>query len=229
MRTGIPIVLALLGAVLAAKTKTNDARQSALDDYIRQATSVIQAPHESSPGSLFSRTGLLADGFRDLRASRVYDLVTIVVADKASAVSSGVTNTQRKSSAKASVTALGGAIKATRPLANLANTAGDQQLQSQGTTSRDTALTTTITAQVVNVLPNGNLVVQGQKLINVNSEHQTVTVRGIVRPDDLSSTNQVASDRVAMLEVRVDGKGVVNDAVKRPFILYRLLLGLLPF
>jgi flagellar L-ring protein precursor FlgH len=171
----------------------------------------------------------LADGFRDLRASRVYDLVTIVVADKASAVSSGVTNTQRKSSAKASVTALGGAIKATRPLANLANTAGDQQLQSQGTTSRDTALTTTITAQVVNVLPNGNLVVQGQKLINVNSEHQTVTVRGIVRPDDLSSTNQVASDRVAMLEVRVDGKGVVNDAVKRPFILYRLLLGLLPF
>ena len=137
---------------------------------------------ESSPGSLFTRTGLLADGFRDLRASRVYDLVTVVIADKASAVSSGVSNTSRKSSAKASITALAGAIKVTRPLANLATTSNDQQLQSQGKTSRDSALTTTLTAQVTQVLPNGNLVIQGQKEINVNSEHQTVTIRGIVRP-----------------------------------------------
>lgn len=223
------VIAAAFVAVAAARTKRPESHASDLDEYIRQVMANVQAPHESSPGSLFSRTGLLSDGFRDLRAARVYDLVTIVVADKASAVSSGSTNTQRKSNASASVTALGGAIKATRPLANLANTAGNQQLQAQGTTSRDTALTTTLTAQVVAVLPNGNLVVQGQKLINVNSEHQTVTLRGIVRPDDLSATNQVSSDRVAMLEVRVDGKGVVNDAVRRPFILYRLLLGLLPF
>jgi flagellar L-ring protein FlgH len=71
--------------------------------------------------------------------------------------------------------------------------------------------------------------VQGQKEILVNSEKQVITVRGIIRPDDLSATNSVPSDRVARMEILVNGKGVVNDAVKRPFILYRLLLGLLPF
>lgn len=223
------ILMSVTAAGAKTKDKKKDVQRSALDQYIEQAMKGAPVATGSSPGSIFAGTSLLADGMRDLRAARVYDLVTIVVADKASAVSSGVTNTARKSSANASVTALGGAIKATRPLANLANMSGNQQLQSQGTTSRDTALTTTLTALVTHVLPNGNLVVQGEKQINVNSEHQTVTVRGIVRPDDLSAINQVSSDRVAMLEVNVSGKGVVNDAVKRPFILYRLLLGLLPF
>ena len=223
-------ILVLMPACLASAAKKPPARlRSALDQYIEEAFRNVQSTVDNSPGSLYSRNGLLADGIRDLRASRVYDLVTIVIADKASAVSSGVSKTSRKSNAKASVNALGGAIKATRPLANLANMSNDQQLQGQGTTSRDSALTTTLTAQVTHVLPNGNLVIQGQKEIYVNSEHQLVTLRGIVRPEDLSPVNQVASDRVAMLEVRVAGKGVVNDAVRRPNFLYRLLLGLLPF
>lgn len=86
-----------------------------------------------------------------------------------------------------------------------------------------------MTVEVTGVLPNGNLAVQGQKEILVNSEKQVITVRGIIRPDDLSATNSIPSDRVARMEILVNGKGVVNDAVKRPFILYRLLLGLLPF
>lgn len=79
------------------------------------------------------------------------------------------------------------------------------------------------------MLPNGNLVVKGEKEIAVNSERQIISVQGIVRPEDLSPLNSIPSDRVARLQVLVNGKGVVNDAVKRPFILYRLLMGLLPF
>lgn len=188
-----------------------------------------QKASNTSPGSLFSATGRLADGVRDVRASQIYDLVTIVVLDNSSAVSTGTTNTQRKSSAQSSITSLLGPKSATGALANLANTSGNQQLQGQGTTSRGTTLSTTVTVTVTDVLPNGNLVVQGQKEILVNSERQLITVRGIVRPDDLSSVNSVPSDRVARMEILVNGKGVVNDAVKRPFILYRLLLGLLPF
>jgi flagellar L-ring protein precursor FlgH len=171
----------------------------------------------------------LADAFRDVRASQLFDLVTIVVSDQASAVSSGVTNTSRKSSANASVTSLFAPIKAGRALSSLANSTGNQQLQGQGTTTRTSTLSTTLTAEVTDVLPNGNLVVQGQKEIAVNSERQVVTVRGIIRPDDLSPTNSIPSDRLAQLQVQVSGKGVVADAVKRPFFLYRLLLGLLPF
>jgi flagellar L-ring protein precursor FlgH len=51
----------------------------------------------------------------------------------------------------------------------------------------------------------------------------------VIRPSDLGPGNLVRSDRLAELEVRINGKGVVGDAVRRPFILYRILLGLLPF
>ena len=213
----------------AAKTKKSPAKPTALDEYVEQALRGTKVADESSPGSLFTNAGSLADGFRDLRASRVYDLVTVVVSDTTSAVSTGASNTSRKSSVVSSVTAAGGITAAAGPLTNLANTANNQQLQGQGTTSRGTTLSATVTAQVTQVLPNGNLVIQGQKEINVNSEHQTITLRGIVRLADLSSLNQIPSDRIAMLDVRVTGKGIVNDSIKRPFILYRLLLGLLPF
>jgi flagellar L-ring protein precursor FlgH len=82
---------------------------------------------------------------------------------------------------------------------------------------------------VVHVLPNGALMVEAAKDIQINSERQNITVRGVVRPADIDATNSVRSDRLGQLEVRVNGKGVVGDAVRRPFFLYRLLLGLLPF
>jgi flagellar L-ring protein precursor FlgH len=206
-----------------------DAATSGLDQYIAEVSKTVKQTTVVSPGSTYIGSGRLADGLRDLRASQVYDLVYIVVADKASAVSSGVTNTDRKSSLNTSISALAGPTKATGALANLAKMSGETQLQGQGTTSRDSVLTTTLTAEVIYVLPNGNLVVQGQKDIMVNSERQVVSVRGIVRPDDLSPINSIPSDRLARLEVHVNGKGVVEDAVKRPFILYRILLGFLPF
>lgn len=228
------ILITAVSALLASgasdkKSEKQKPHMQTLEEYLAEVNKSIRPPAAPANGSTYVVSGRLADTMRDLRASQAYDLVYIVVADKASAVSTGVTNTNRKSSANASVTALAGAIKATWPLANLANMTGQTQLQGQGTTSRDNTLTTTLTAEVVSVLPNGNLVVQGQKDIMVNSERQVVTVRGIVRPDDLSPTNSVQSDRLARLEVHVNGKGVVEDAVRRPNILYRLLLGLLPF
>jgi flagellar L-ring protein precursor FlgH len=90
-------------------------------------------------------------------------------------------------------------------------------------------LTATLTARVTHVLPNGYLVVEGAKHVQVNSENQVISVRGIVRPYDLDPTNSISSDRLAQMEVRVNGKGVIGDSIHRPFFLYRLLLGLLPF
>jgi len=171
----------------------------------------------------------LADAARDLRASQVDDLVTILVAERASAVAKGATKSSRASSAKNSVSALGGLTKASGPLANLVGLGGESQLSGEGSTSRETVLSTTLSARVTHVLPNGALVVEGAKDVQVNSEHQVVVVRGVIRPEDLSPGNVVRSDRVALLEVRINGRGVVGDAVRRPFFLYRVLLGLLPF
>jgi flagellar L-ring protein precursor FlgH len=214
------------GAALALAAR--EPEKTPLDEYVEEASGRT-AWRRASPGSIYSEAGLLGDIAVDLRARRLDDIVTIVVADRASALTRGATSSSRKSAARSSVAALGGVTRAAGPLANLADLGGQQQLQGEGETSRETALTTTISARVVAVLPNGNLVVEGTKDIWINAERQQVTVRGIVRWNDLDGRNRVGSDRLAHLEIRVNGKGVVGDAVRRPNFLYRLLLGLVPF
>jgi flagellar L-ring protein precursor FlgH len=194
------------------------------------AAPVSPAPlPQPSPGSLYSSTGRLADLARDLRANRLHDLVTIIVSDQASAVTTGSTNTSRKTSVASSISALAGITNSGGALANLANASGDQELQGLGTTSRTNALSTTLSAEVSAVTANGNLMIEGRKLITVNGEKQLVLIRGTIRPDDVSTTNTITSAQIANLEISINGKGVVGDSVRRPFILDRLLLGLLPF
>jgi flagellar L-ring protein precursor FlgH len=183
----------------------------------------------SSPGSLYTPSGRLADTTRDLRASQAGDIVTIVVSENTTAAASGGTNTARKSSATNSITSLLGTLAPANPLTNLLDASGTQQLQGAGQTTRTMTLSNTITARVVDVTPNGTLIVEGTKDITVNSERQTIALRGLVRPADLSTGNAVPSTRVADLQLYVNGKGVVGDAIKRPMLLYRIFLGLLPF
>jgi flagellar L-ring protein precursor FlgH len=227
-RCRAPVLIAsLLFAALAAtgRSKQKDPPPASAVP-VPPAASQTSAP---SPGSLYSSGGRLADLARDLRASQIHDLITIVVSDQASAVTTGTTNTSRKSSVANSIASLAGVTRSTGPWANLANLSNDQELQGSGTTSRQNTLSTTLSAEVSGVTANGNLIIQGRKAITVNGEKQVVLVRGTIRPDDVSPANSVASAQIANLEVSVNGKGVVGDPIRRPFILYRLLLGLLPF
>ena len=224
----------LLGAVAiasGAKKKKSAAPTpvTPLDRYVAEAEARSAQASSATPGSTWVAGSRLADSARDVRASQVDDVLTVVVAEQASAVSTGATKTARASSTSNAIAALGGIKNPTGPLANLANVAGNTQLDGSGTTSRTTTLSTTLTARITHVLPNGGLVVEASKDIQVNSERQTITVRGVVRPADIDPTNSVQSTRLAQLEVHINGKGVVGDAIKRPFILYRLLLGILPF
>ena len=222
---------AISGAPLAGKSKERAAlpQPSPLDRYVSEAEARSAGTAAAMPGSIWQPGSRLADAARDVRASQVDDVLTVVVAEQASAVTSGVTKTQRSASTKNSVTALAGVTKATGPWANLLGMSGDTQLNGQGTTSRTTTLNTTLTARVTHVLPNGALLIEATKDIQINSERQTITVRGVVRPADIDPTNSVQSNRLGDIEVRVNGKGVVGDSIRRPNFLYRLLLGVLPF
>ena len=202
---------------------------SPLDEYIQSAHRRAALLGTESPGSLYSGPAVLADIAIDLKARNIDDVVTIVVNEQASAVSTGATKTGRASTANASITSLAGTLPAAGRLANLANTSTTTTLNGTGTTSRQTTLTTTVTARVADVLPNGYLVLEGHRSVRVNSENQIVTIRGVVRPADLSNANTVSSSSIAQMELKIDGRGVVNDAVHRPNFIYRLLLGLLPF
>lgn len=224
------ILLLIAGQGLASK-KVKVVKPTPLETYVDQAARRATDPVviQTTPGSLWNAHAGLADLARDLRASQIDDLVTVIVSEKASAVASGSTKTARTTSAKNSITALAGPTKAAGALANLTGLSGESKLDGQGTTTRDTTLTTSLSARVVQVLPNGYLVVEGTKSIQVDSEHQVVAVRGVIRPSDITTANTIPSTRLAELEVRINGKGVVSDATHRPYFLYRLLLGLLPF
>ncbi|MGD0616069.1 MAG: flagellar basal body L-ring protein FlgH [Bryobacteraceae bacterium] len=222
------LLLAFPGAASTKKKKDQPDAKSPLDQYVEEAHRRAGSPLDD-PGSLWSGASPFSDLGADVRARHIDDIVTILVNESASAVSTGQTKTSRTSSANSSITQLARALPATGKLANLLNANSSTALDGEGTTSRETTLTATVTARVIDVLPNGYLIIEGSKTIGVNSENQVVTVRGVVRPADLSTANVVQSSSVGQLEVKINGKGVVNDAVHRPNIVYRFLLSLLPF
>ena len=217
--------LVLLSLPSIVHAQTSDAT---LNNYVN-ATSTPGATDKPSPGSLFLGRSYLAEPARDPKAATVGDLITIQVVEQASALSSGTLSNSRASSNNHSVTNFFGGLNPAGALANLATSGGENSLDGQGSTGRTTSVTTRITGQVTNVMPNGNLIIEGVREIVVNSERQTIWLRGAVRPVDLAPDNSVPSDRIAMMELRVNGKGVVNDAIKRPNFFVRLIKGILPF
>jgi flagellar L-ring protein precursor FlgH len=232
LRRPIPYLLLMsLGSSLPAADKPKKIEDlTPLDRYIQESLGRSRdAGNPAAPGSLWSSGSRLTDLGSDLRATQVDDLVTIVVAESASAVAQGASKTQRQSSVNASVGALAGIPSPKGALTNLANASSQTQLNGEGATTRSSQLSTTLSARVTHVLPNGYFAVEGVKDVFVNSEHQLVVVRGIVRPSDITADNYVTSNRIAQMEITIKGKGVVGDAIRRPFILYRILMGLLPF
>lgn len=221
------LAMALTGFSLGFADEKKLAQESPLDRYVREAIEAGINSRPEFPGSLYNPDSQIADMARDLRSRSVNDLVIIKVIEQASAVSSGDLKSNRQTSLKAGVTAIGGLTRASGPLANLAGATSTSTIDGAASTGRETSISTSLAARVTSVLPNGYLVVEGTKEVQVNSERQVVTVRGVVRPNDLAN-NTVLSDHLAQLEVRINGKGVVGDAIRRPFILYRLLMGILP-
>jgi len=233
LRARFCILLVISSAALAlaapkSKQKQASAAPSPLDQYVQQAHERA-ASVPQSPGSLWAGPTAITDMASDVRAHSIDDMVTIVVNEQASAVTTGQTKTSRASSANAGATSAAGKFSLPARLSNVVTVNSNRSLDGEGTTSRQTTLTTTLSARVVDVLPNGYLVIEGSKTLLVNSENQVITLRGVVRPADLSNGNTVQSGNVAQMELKVNGKGVVNDSIRRPNFLYRLLLGALPF
>jgi flagellar L-ring protein precursor FlgH len=221
-------LMPLRAASVSKKKSTKAPTPTLLQQYLKSADASAEKD-EAAPGAIWSPSARLDELGRDLRASHVDDVVTIVVTESVNAVASGVSTTERASSASQSISQLAGIKSPTGALANLLGTTGDQKLNGTGSTSRAATLTATLTGRVVKVLPGGMLLIEGDKNIQVNSEQQSITVRGVVRTADISNANTVASTQVADMEIRVNGKGVVGDAIRQPNAVYRFLLGLLPF
>jgi flagellar L-ring protein precursor FlgH len=111
----------------------------------------------------------------------------------------------------------------------LFNANSSTTLKGAGATDSSTTFQTSMTAQVVSVLPSGNLVVEAQRKIFMNNQHEDVTIRGVVRPKDIGPNNTVPSAALSNLEIDMKGKGIIADSTRPPNRITRALLWLLGF
>jgi flagellar L-ring protein precursor FlgH len=135
----------------------------------------------------------------------------------------------RASNANSGLTALFGALKAGNNMQNLLGMSAASGLTAQGQSTTNSSLATTFGAEVVDVLPNGMLVVQATRELTFSQQTQLIKLRGLVRPEDVSAQNQVLSTAMTDLELEVTGKGIINDSTYRQNPVVRFLEKLLVF
>jgi flagellar L-ring protein FlgH len=222
--------LILCTAALRAKDKGKQsaANQSSLASYIQRMSAKTPSALPATPGSLWVDSGRLANMVADYKASRVGDLVTINITQNLSSAVTGNVATSRTLNASSGITALPGQLKTTG-VANLFSPNSSQALTGKSQASSTTSLSTTLTGRVAAVLSTGVLVVEAEREITMANEHETVIVRGLVRPGDLDATNTVASNSVGDMEIEVKGKGVVSEGVRPPNPIVKWILRIVGF
>lgn len=160
--------------------------------------------------------------FRDQRASRVGDILTVVINIKDTAVVNNQTKRTRDNNEDASVSALfglersviGGLPSGFDPT-DIIDIDSDSLSNSVGAMSRNETIALQVAAIVTQVLPNGNLVIHGTQEVRVNFEVRQLSIDGVIRHEDISSTNTVAHEQIAEARILYGGKGTLSD-IQRP-------------
>jgi len=211
----------------AMEPKPNVAEES-LTSYlerVRDANSNVQPV----PGSIWTDSGRLTRMNADVRAMRPHDLISVVVEENLAASTDGTVKNSRASNANSGISGLIGTLHAGNALQNLINQHAAAGLDAQGTSATNSSLSTVFGGQVVAVLPNGILVIEAARQVEFSQQTQTIILRGLVRPEDISQQNQVLSTAISSLELEVRGKGIINDYTHRQNVLVRLLQRILIF
>jgi flagellar L-ring protein precursor FlgH len=153
----------------------------------------------------------------DFKARLKGDTVTVVITETASASKSATTSTARTTALAAGVPNFMGletnmtGISKWMDLSKLLNADTSSKYDGSGSTTRKENLNATITARVVDVLANGNLLIEGRRNVMVNHEDQIIMLEGTVRPKDISPDNVISSAQIADARITYSGKGIISD------------------
>ena len=164
-------------------------------ERVRAENSNIQAV----PGSIWTDSGRLTRMATDVRAMRPHDLISVVVSENLAASTDGTVKNSRASNASSTVSALFGTLHPGNALQNLVNQTSSSGLNAQGTSATNSSLSTTFGGQVIEVLSNGTLVIEAARQVEFSQQTQTIILRGLVRPEDISQQNQVLSTAISSL------------------------------
>jgi flagellar L-ring protein FlgH len=166
-------------------------------------------------GSLWPENG--RGLFADFRAYRVGDLVTIRIDESSEAAGDANTSMNRESNSEVGLPNFFGLTQALEKAYPMMDTSkliefmAKSNFKGQGETSRDTRVAGSIAVRVKKVLPNGDLFVEGTKVILINDEEVHIYVSGAIRAEDIDSSNAVASSAIADAQIEFSGRGVLAD------------------
>ncbi len=159
-------------------------------------------PLDNTPSGSAASTSIAADN----RAHKPGDILTIVITESATGSSNGTT-----ASSKTESGSFGPGFGPIFALVRQFGLSGNQASNGTGSTTRTDSLNATIAVTVTKLLPNGNLLVEGKRSVQVNSETEEISVKGTVRPSDVAADNTIQSPLVADAQISYSGKGTVSD------------------
>jgi flagellar L-ring protein FlgH len=193
-------------------------KSSATYEELYQRYLVSARRAEAGPGaSIAWMTGLTFDK----RARRVNDLVTIRIVESISASGTADANLAKDSSTHLGLPNFFGAenkLPSSMDPSNLINSNSNTKFVGGGATNRAGELTAVMTARVAEVLPNGDLVLEGAREIAINGDRQMIVLTGVVRTSDILPNNTVLSTQIGQFSVRYFGNGLIKDSLKPGFL-----------
>jgi flagellar L-ring protein precursor FlgH len=191
-------VLAAAGAVLLA---VGCAGKSIPEPVMPEAEPIRTT---STEGSLWPGENTKNSFFTDSKAYRTGDLIVVRLVENTQATN--LTGAQTSRSANNTLTMATGSSPTNMGLS------GGQTFSGSGVNTRSDALTSTISAMIMDVYPNGYMKIYGRRKMRINNEEQYVSVGGIIRPEDVNFDNSIISTKIANAEFVYDGVGDMNDS-----------------
>jgi len=184
-----------------------------IDDSVQyKPTPLVREYAPPTDGSIY-RSGTEVRLFEDLKAGRVGDILTVRLVEKTSASKNSQTQTAKTTTATLANPEVFG-----RPVTNngvpllSGSIDGQTSFDGQGASSQSNSLSGDITVTVIERLPNGNLVIQGEKWLTINQGREFIRVLGTIRPNDIETDNSVSSTRIANAQISYSAKGALADA-----------------
>ncbi len=202
--------------------------EGSLASYLERVRAETQETRPAA-GSIWTENGRLARLSTDVRAMRPHDLISVVVQENLAASTDGNVKNSRASNANSAISGLIGTLHTGNALQNLISQTSSSGLNASGQSQTNSSLTTVLGGQVIEVLGNGMLVIEAARQVEFSQQTQTIVLRGLVRPEDISQQNQVLSTAISSLELQVRGKGIITDYTHRQNLLVRLLQKALVF
>ncbi|CUS47208.1 MAG: flagellar L-ring protein precursor FlgH [Idiomarinaceae bacterium HL-53] len=199
----------LLSMTLLACASAPQPRPIPDDPFYAPAVPEPETPAATPNGSLFN--GPMNGLYSDIKARDIGDIITVQLQESTSASKSATTDLSRATNVDLPTPTILGRDLTFRDYSLSANVEGSSGFQGDSSADQSNTLQGDITVTVIRILPNGNLIVRGEKWLTLNNGQEYIRLTGIIRPQDVSSENTVLSNRVANARIEYSGTGSLAD------------------